>query len=85
MFEVAAGAGSRISLHLLRLSLRVKGEILQFCFGTTAVVICDLFICAFQYVHHFIVAQVMPELWGDLYDILILMVFVEALCRAGVP
>jgi hypothetical protein len=40
-----------------------------------AVVICDLLIRAFQYVHHFIVAQVVPELWGDLYDILILVVF----------
>ena len=42
---------------------------------TNKVVICDLLICAFQYVHHFIVAQVVPELWGDLYDILILVVF----------
>ncbi len=45
------------------------------CFGAATVIVRDLFVCAFEYVHHFIVAQVVPELRGDLYDILILVVF----------
>ena len=47
----------------------------MFPFVVATVIIHDLLICAFQYVHHFIVAQVVPELRGDLYDVLILVVF----------
>ena len=45
------------------------------CFSSATVIVRDLLVCAFQYVHHFVVAQVVPELRGDLDDILILVVF----------
>ena len=50
-------------------------EVLLFPFGVTIVVVGDLLVGAFQYIHHFIVAQVVPELRGYLDNILILVVF----------